>query len=111
LFRIALNVARDALRRRARDPVPLADAQPPAGEPPDLAFEQRELAGAVARAVAELPPTLREGIALRHDPGMRFEQMAPVLGVPASTLKSRFRVALRRLRDRLVALGVCPEES
>jgi DNA-directed RNA polymerase specialized sigma24 family protein len=32
---------------------------------------------------------------------MNFEQIARLLGEPASTVKSRFRAALQRLRQRL----------
>src|SRR5262245_58689228 len=54
LFTIALNVARDAGRRKRFEPAPLDDT---AG-PDDT--ERHDLAGAVAAAVAELPPPLRE---------------------------------------------------
>ena len=119
LFQIALNAARDAGRRLRRAPDPLPDAEklpgglrPPLTEPAaDEVCERRELARAVACAVAELPPHLREVLALRHDQGMSFEEMARVLGTPASTLKSRFAAALHRLRDRLHELGWSFEES
>jgi RNA polymerase sigma-70 factor (ECF subfamily) len=110
LFRIALNVARDAGRRGQARAGPLpADADEVPGT--DEQCEQRELARAVAVAVAELPPALREVLALRHDQGMSFEAMARVLGSPPSTLKSRFAAALDRLRRRLCELGYSPEES
>jgi DNA-directed RNA polymerase specialized sigma24 family protein len=54
---------------------------------------------------------LREVIALRHDRGMKFEDMARLLGVPATTLKSRFSVALIRLRERLREWGLPEGES
>jgi RNA polymerase sigma-70 factor (ECF subfamily) len=104
LFQIALNVARDAARRQRRDPQPLRDGDEPGGCQPSIA-EQKELAAAVARAVAELPPPQREVIALRHDQGMTFEEMAEVLNTPVSTLKSRFAAAVNRLRGRLGELG------
>ena len=109
LYRIALNVARDAARRGRRAPGPLPDLE--CDDRADAACEQRELAQAVACAVAELPPPQREVLALRHDQGMSFEDMARVLGVPASTLKSRFAAALHRLRARLHELGWSFEES
>ena len=117
LFQIALNVARDAGRRRRHAPVPLPDensgrSRPRlAGAPADELCARRELAQAVACAVAELPPPLREVLALRHDQDMSFEEMARVLGTPASTLKSRFAAALHRLRDRLYELGWSFEEA
>jgi RNA polymerase sigma-70 factor (ECF subfamily) len=111
LYQIALNLARDAARRRRHLPVALRGPEP-AGSAPlaETLCEQRELQHVLACAVAELPEPLREVLALRHDEGMSFEEMARVLGTPASTLKSRFAVALGRLRVRLQQLGWGNEE-
>jgi RNA polymerase sigma-70 factor (ECF subfamily) len=109
LFQVALNVARDA-RRRDRDQVH-AGLRPQVAEAVDETCEREELARTVAAAVAELPPHLREVLALRHDGGMNFEAMARMLGTPASTLKSRFAVAVSRLRVRLAELGFHAEET
>jgi len=112
LYRIALNVARDAGRRRRREPQPLEEHEPAAGTAGAEAIcEQQELARAVSAAVAELPPPLREVLVLRHYEKMSFEQMARLLGAPASTLKSRFAAALGRLRVRLQHLGWDHEET
>ena len=98
-------------------PVPLPEEdsgslRPRRADPPaDELCARRELAQAVRCAVAELPPPLREVLALRHDQDMSFEEMARVLGTPASTLKSRFAAALHRLRDRLYELGWSFEEA
>lgn len=100
LFQIALNVARDSGRRRpspeALESEPACNAASPAG-----LLEQREESAALLRAIADLPTEWREVLALRHDAGLSFEEMARRLNVPASTLKSRFAAALRRLRERL----------
>jgi RNA polymerase sigma-70 factor, ECF subfamily len=109
LFQIALNVARDAKRRRVRDLLP--DRRPAFAEAVDESCERDELAQSVAAAVAELPPTLREVLALRHDGSMSFEAMARLLGTPASTLKSRFAAALIRVRARLAEMGFQAEET
>ncbi len=109
LYRIALNVARDALRRR--QPLPLADHDLETNSvPAETHWEQRELAGAVARALAELPDPLREVLVLRHYEDLNFEEIARLTGTPASTLKSRFTVALQRLRARLQEMGWGDEE-
>ena len=111
LYRIALNVARDAGRRRRRDPVPLDDTDPAGtGPAPEAVCAGQELARLVARAVAELPDPLREVLVLRHYEDMSFEQIARLTGTPASTLKSRFAAALERLRHRLHQLG-CHQED
>jgi RNA polymerase sigma factor (sigma-70 family) len=108
LFQIALNLARDAARKSARRPaVPLADADPAA--PAGGKLEDRERADAVAAALAELSGPLREVVVLRHYEDMSFEAMARLLGTPASTLKSRFTVALRQLHERLA--GFAPEDA
>ena len=104
LYRIALNLARDAARRAKRAPAPLPAEVPANGADADP-WDRRELADAVTLALAELPDALREVLVLRHYEGVNFEQMARLLGVPASTLKSRFAVALGRMRKRLTELG------
>jgi RNA polymerase sigma-70 factor, ECF subfamily len=109
LFRIALNVARDAGRRR--DPAQLAEADPadPAA-PAETVCRRRELAEVMARAAAELPEALRVVLALRHDEELSFEEIARLTGTPASTVKSRFAAALARLRTRLEQQGYSSEE-
>mgnify|MGYP001478869571 FL=1 len=104
LFQIALNVARDAARRRRPEPALPMDV--PAAEPGD-----GELGRLMARAVEDLPVELREVVAWRHDAGLSFEEMARRFGVPASTLKSRFAAALRHLRGRLRDWGYGPGED
>ena len=112
LYRIALNVARDAGRRRRHLPESLHGQEPSAnGVPAEIRCERQELAGVVAAALAELPRPLREVLVLRHYEDMNFEDMARLLRTPASTLKSRFAVALGRLRIRLRQLGWDPKET
>jgi RNA polymerase sigma-70 factor (ECF subfamily) len=111
LYRIALNVARDAGRRRRHQPVPLDGPDPAgAGPSPEAVCARQELARLVARAVAELPDPLREVLVLRHYEDLSFEEIARLTGTPASTLKSRFAAALQRLRHRLPQLG-CQQED
>lgn len=111
LYRVALNVARDAARRRRHLPALLERAEPvDPGAPAEAIYQRRELAHLVAEAVAELPEPLRVVLALRHDEGLSFEEIARLTGSPASTLKSRFAAALRELRIRLVRHGYGPQE-
>jgi RNA polymerase sigma-70 factor (ECF subfamily) len=112
LYRIALNVARDAARRRRHQPVPLPGPEvvdPTASA--EARCQQQETARLVAEAVAELPEPLRVVLVLRHYEDMSFEDIARLTGTPASTLKSRFAAALARLRTRLQPLGLGPEET
>jgi RNA polymerase sigma-70 factor (ECF subfamily) len=110
LFQIALNLARDAARRRpGPQPLDRNDAPDP-GLSVEGAFAHKELAQVLAEAQAQLPAPLREVLILRHYENMNFEDMAQLLGVPASTLKSRFAAALTRLRGHLRQLGWSPQE-
>jgi RNA polymerase sigma-70 factor, ECF subfamily len=109
LYRIAVNLARDAVRRR-RDVRPLPDDLAQAA-PALSPCEQRERIAAVSAALADLPANLREVLVLRHYEGMNFEQIARILDTPASTLKSRFAAALDRLRTRLAREGWGTEET
>jgi RNA polymerase sigma-70 factor, ECF subfamily len=112
LYRIALNVARDSGRKRRRTMLSLQDqAIPMAQSCPVAEFERRETAQLVAEAVAELPEPLRLVLVLHHYEELNFEQIASLTGTPASTLKSRFAVALARLRTRLQQLGCDLEET
>ena len=81
LYRIALNVARDAARRRP-PPAPLAEGQEPAdpSAAAEAVCEQRELAGLVAGAVAELPESLRLVLALHHDEETELQGNQPADG-------------------------------
>lgn len=122
LWRIALNLCRDELRRRdrrretpwtgagaggeegAREP---GEGPVPAAEPvsegagPAEETERLERAEAVRRAVLRLPEPYREVVALRHYEGLRFQEVAEVLGIPEGTVKSRMVEALDRLETFL----------
>ena len=110
LFQIALNIARDAGRRR-RTTASLDGCEPLDHVEPSAAAAGRETAATVQRALRLLPEPLRVVLVLRHYQGMSFEEMSRVCRTPASTLKSRFAAALERMRQMLGALRPDYEES
>src|SRR5438132_9115047 len=60
LYQIALNVARDAARRRRCVPLPIQAFDPPALAPAvEALYEHQELAQVMQRALADLPEQLR----------------------------------------------------
>jgi RNA polymerase sigma-70 factor (ECF subfamily) len=109
LYRIVLNLARDAARRRSRRPLPLeADPIAPGegnGAPPRQCA-RRELAAKVERALDTLPPDLRDVLVLKHYGELSLAEVADVLSLPASTVKSRAAVALKKLAVRLKQDGI-----
>jgi RNA polymerase sigma-70 factor (ECF subfamily) len=112
LYRIALNVARDAARRDRHRPARLSEQElADRTASAETLHQQEELTRTVAQCISELPKPLRVVLVLHHYEQMNFEEIARLTGTPASTLKSRFAAALRRLRTRLQQLGWGPEET
>jgi RNA polymerase sigma-70 factor (ECF subfamily) len=114
LYQIALNAARDRLRRRrTRADVSLDSieetADRPLGRPDRTAFElveSRDLSRLVAAAVAALPDEQREVVVLKEYQGLTFAEIAEALGVPLSTVKTRLYRGLGQLRLRLERQGI-----
>lgn len=107
LYRIVLNVARDAGRRKRTQRKLLDNHRPPGqAEVPDETAQWKEVEQCVAEALAELPKKWREPLVLRHYGGMTFQEVAETLGLPASTVKSRVRQGLLKLRAELKNRGI-----
>lgn len=119
MYQIAINLCRDQARRKKRwghlvvapvvsdDGVPHEHAAPSTHETnPVAALEQNERQGAVRRALARLPHDQREVLLLKEYEGLKFREIAGVLGVPESTVKSRMYAALDTMRSSLAGLDV-----
>jgi RNA polymerase sigma-70 factor (ECF subfamily) len=115
LFALAHNLAVDYLRRyrpeSLDEPLPSGDLRSEviAGSARS-ALEQlleRERAGGLAEAVAELPFSFREVLTLRFEEEMQLEEIAGVLALPLGTVKTRLHRGLKHLRRTLeTKLGV-----
>lgn len=116
LLRIARNHCLDVLRRRLPDAqkveldaVPEEGAQhelaDPAAPRGDEVLERRELAGALDRAVASLPPNYREVVHLFHVEHLSYKEIAVTLDVPIGTVMTWLHRARARLKDALTAGG------
>lgn len=116
LYKIALNTARDAARRGRWRSMwqPLGDHQNHQPLSPELGpaetASREEVGRGVQEALAALPHKLREVVVLRHFGDLTFADVAQVMGLPTSTVKSRFRVALDQLRSELRRRGITEEE-
>lgn len=113
LYQITLNLCRDKLRRRkgraALSLEDLADAGEPAlreGPAALEALETRDVARAVAAAIETLSEEQREVVVLKEYEGLTFPEIAGVLGVPLSTVKTRLYRALGQLRVELQRQGM-----
>ncbi len=115
LYQIALNLCRDRLRRRRRSlaevsldlltengELPVATGGPSAVE----MAEANEMAETVGSAVWGLPEEQREVIVLKEYQGLTFQEIAEVLGLPVSTVKTRLYRGLGLLRESLEQKGI-----
>ncbi|HVW86786.1 MAG TPA: sigma-70 family RNA polymerase sigma factor [Bryobacteraceae bacterium] len=98
LFRIAHNEAYSLFRKRR----PEVDSE-------DANFIEREAAPGIAPdlsvavnvALDRLNPEQREAVVLKVYQGFKFDEMAEILGIPVSTIKSRLYTALDLLKLEL----------
>lgn len=99
------NRARDVLRRKSRQDVPLTALADPADRqqgPVDRVIADEQAIRLVA-ALAEVPYEQREAIVLHLQAGMTFRRIAGQQGVSTNTAKSRYRYGLDKLRSLLDA--------
>jgi RNA polymerase sigma-70 factor (ECF subfamily) len=62
---------------------------------------ERERAGQLEAAMDELPVSYREVLTLRFEEEMKLEEIAQVLEIPLSTVKTRLRRSLERMRHTI----------
>ena len=75
-------------------------------EAPDAAVDRRELRGALARAIDELPEAARETLILREVEGLSYAEIAESLAIPKGTVMSRLHYARRRVQELLREAGM-----
>lgn len=106
LWRIALNLCHDELRRvKRRGEAPFDDdlesgalvALPAADTSPADRVVEQERARIVSEALLKLSDLYRSVVLLRHYENLKFREIAEVLGVPEGTVKSRMAEALTQL--------------
>jgi RNA polymerase sigma-70 factor (ECF subfamily) len=114
LYRIALNLCRDWIRKQRRapvqqipegvDPVEMAGESGPAESIEDL-VARNQLSEIVGEAMKLLPEEQRTAIILKEYHGMTFQEIADLQGCPLSTVKTRLYQGLTVLRRHLEKQG------
>jgi RNA polymerase sigma-70 factor (ECF subfamily) len=106
LWRMALNICYDELRKLKRRGEFSLDAHDDDSSPfdleadgpgPDAQMVDGERADAVRRALVQLAEPYRVVVVLRHYEGLKFREIGDVLGIPEGTVKSRMSEALSQL--------------
>lgn len=110
LYRIALNLCRDWIRKERRAPVvqppedvdlfDLAAAAEPSESIEDL-VARKDMSRLVEQAMARLPEEQRTAILLKEYHGLTFQEIADLVGCPLSTVKTRLYQGLTVLRREL----------
>lgn len=108
IWRIALNLCYDELRRRARrnetsleeaygETLVLEGVSGPEASP-DEALAKQEQSERVQDALMRLPEIYRVVLVMRHYEDLKFREIAEVLQVPEGTIKSRMAEGLSKMR-------------
>jgi RNA polymerase sigma-70 factor (ECF subfamily) len=102
LFAVTANVAKNALRRRRRDPMPKAIW---AEDPAHMVWRE-DMEAAVREAVWGLPEAYRAPLVLRYWHELSLEEIAETLGLRLGTVKTRLHRARALVRAELAERGV-----
>jgi RNA polymerase sigma-70 factor (ECF subfamily) len=107
IFTIARNLRIDRLRRESSVYfTDLENFDAPSDEAPDDEVLNRSQEDAhVARALAQIPPEQRELLILSYVEDVPQSMIAERLKLPLGTVKSRMRLAYRRMRKLLEAVN------
>ena len=108
LVRIAVNAARDALKKsRPLDftdlPDDPAEGLAANGPGPEALVERADMLAALAGAIERLPVPYRLAVSLRYQAEMSYEDMATALNLPVNTVRTHLRRAKQQLRLLLEA--------
>lgn len=110
MYRIALNACHTRLRNNNGVSYSL-DQEDEYGRRMDVAdtkleslpdqLQRNEQTQIIRRALQALPPEMRQVIVMKEYEEMTFAEIAEVLGIPTSTVKSRLYTGLQQMRLRL----------
>lgn len=117
IYRIAHNAAIDHLRRQGASRTEEMEIEGPEGTTfekplaskaptPEQETERGERRAEIEEVVAQLSPTYRELIVLRHSHDLSYDEIAEVTSLPLGTVKNRIFRAREAMRELLVARGI-----
>jgi RNA polymerase sigma-70 factor (ECF subfamily) len=115
LYAIATNQAIDALRRQGRHPTVRLQAETDDGNEADLPhllgllecrgpgpleqLQGDERKQVIRAGVESLPDFLKQVVILAYYQGLKYKDIADIMGIPVGTVKSRLHTALCRLHE------------
>jgi RNA polymerase sigma-70 factor (ECF subfamily) len=104
VYRIAMNVSVDHLRRKglSKSALERLAAEPGTADPQGL---DRESLAAVREALDQLPPDQKSVVVLRVHEGLSHERIAEIVEAPVPTVRWRLFAALEKLESLLGPLA------
>ena len=116
LFKITRNRAIDELRRRdsTRRPRRMPQGTPELAREPESVEESAgvlELRSIVGGALEGLPPDQREVLEMAYMKGLSQREISEHTGIPLGTVKTRTRLALKKLKSSLHSLLKKPMDT
>jgi RNA polymerase sigma-70 factor, ECF subfamily len=110
LYTIAVSRCRNTYRRKRLPQIDLAqlfqlNVTAPRSETPEAALAHRSVQDALIKALANLPPQLREAVILRYGHGLTYREVAEIMNCRPKTAESRIRLAHQRLYRLLQPTG------
>lgn len=108
IYRIAINCCHTRLRSRGVNDLSLEQQIEEQGFQPsnNLAdlnedLQRGQIGEMVRRALAGLPPEMRQVIIMKEYQDLKFHEIAEILDIPVSTVKTRVYTGLSQLKQRL----------
>jgi RNA polymerase sigma-70 factor (ECF subfamily) len=113
IYRIALNVCRDEMKKRQRRktfslngfdeheeniPNPGLKMEKNASSDPHIAAQNRDVKALLNRALQSIPEEQRVVIIMKEYQGLKFSEIAETLGISVNTAKSRMYYGLSALK-------------
>jgi RNA polymerase sigma-70 factor, ECF subfamily len=121
IFKIASNLAIDALRKKELSTVSLDGSRnaqttdeidatritvESRDENPEELLEAKQLGAEIESAIGVLRPEYRTAILLRHVEGRPYEEIAEIMNIPLGTVKTYIHRARSELRETLAHLRI-----
>jgi RNA polymerase sigma factor (sigma-70 family) len=107
LYRIAVNLCLDTLRKQARTPAIQAETDERAitdHKSPETVYLQKESASEVHDLIRELPESYRIVLLLRYINDLSYKEISDVLDLPLHTVQVRLHRAKQKLREHFLSM-------
>ncbi len=108
LFRIAMNAGLSKLRRKSSKDISLSaqqdqgyDVTDHTAVDPSHSMNQSEQQSRVLNALNALPDDYRVVLSLKELDGLKYEEIAEIVGCPIGTVRSRIHRARQELKEKL----------